>query len=96
MGGVCMALYGFIAVSGLKMLRGIDLGENRNLFVVSTILIAGIGGLSVSFGKITLTAVATALILGIIVNAILSNKKDKSNYTADEIKSMKPEDEKKK
>ena len=95
MGGVCMALYGFIAVSGLKMLRGIDLGENRNLFVVSTILIAGIGGLSVSFGKITLTAVATALILGIIVNAILSNKKDKSNYTADEIKSMKPEDEKK-
>ena len=96
MGGVCMALYGFIAVSGLKMLRGIDLGENRNLFVVSTILIAGIGGLSVSFGKITLTAVATALILGIIVNAILSNKKDKSNYTADEIKSMKPDDEKKK
>lgn len=96
MGGVCMALYGFIAVSGLKMLRGIDLGENRNLFVVSTILIAGIGGLSVSFGKITLTAVATALILGIIVNAILSNKKDKSNYTADEIKSMKSEDEKKK
>ena len=96
MGGVCMALYGFIAVSGLKMLRGIDLGENRNLFVVSTILIAGIGGLSVSFGKITLTAVATALILGIIVNAILSNKKDKSNYTADEIKSMKFEDEKKK
>ena len=96
MGGVCMALYGFIAVSGLKMLSGIDLGENRNLFVVSTILIAGIGGLSVSFGKITLTAVATALILGIIVNAILSNKKDKSNYTADEIKSMKPEDEKKK
>ena len=94
MGGVCMALYGFIAVSGLKMLRGIDLGENRNLFVVSTILIAGIGGLSVSFGKITLTAVATALILGIIVNAILSNKKDKSNYTADEIKSMKSEDEK--
>ena len=96
MGGVCMALYGFIAVSGLKMLSGIDLGENRNLFVVSTILIAGIGGLSVSFGKITLTAVATALILGIIVNAILSNKKDKSNYTADEIKSMKSEDEKKK
>lgn len=94
MGGVCMALYGFIAVSGLKMLNGIDLGENRNLFVVSTILVAGIGGLSVTFGKITLTAVATALILGIIVNAVLSNKKDKSNYTADEIKDMPSEDKK--
>lgn len=76
MGGVCMALYGFIAVSGLKMLSGIDLGENRNLFVVSTILIAGIGGLSISFGQITLTAVAMALILGIIVNVVLSGHHD--------------------
>ena len=96
MGGVCIALYGFIAVSGLKMLSGIDLGENRNLFVVSTILVAGIGGLSVSFGKITLTAVATALILGIIVNAILSNKKEKSDSTAEDIKNMPSEDKKKK
>ena len=76
MGGVCMALYGFIAVSGLKMLKDIDLGDNRNLFVVSTILIAGIGGLSLTFGKVTLTTVATALILGIIVNLMLSRKKD--------------------
>ena len=35
MGGVCMALYGFIAVSGLKMIQKVDLEKNRNLFVVS-------------------------------------------------------------
>ena len=75
MGGVCMALYGFIAVSGLKMVQKVDLNENRNLFVVSAILIAGIGGLSLTFGKITLTTVACALILGIIVNLILSKEK---------------------
>lgn len=75
MGGVCMALYGFIAVSGLKMVQKVDLNANRNLFVVSAILIAGIGGLSLTFGKITLTAIATSLILGIIVNLILSGKK---------------------
>ncbi len=77
MGGVCMALYGFIAVSGLKMVQKVDLNEDRNLFVVSAILIAGIGGLTLTFGKVTLTAVATALILGIIVNLILgpSDKK---------------------
>lgn len=75
MGGVCMALYGFIAVSGLKMLQKVDLGEDKNLFVVSTILIAGIGGLSVTFGKVTLTSVACALILGIIVNVMLSKAK---------------------
>ncbi len=75
MGGVCMALYGFIAVSGLRMFKNLDLDDNRNLFVVSVILIAGIGGLSLTFGKVTLTSIACALILGIITNLILSGKK---------------------
>ena len=74
MGGVCMALYGFIAVSGLKMVQKIDLDHNKNLFVISSILISGIGGLSLSFGKITITSVACALILGIIVNKVLSKE----------------------
>ena len=77
MGGVCITLYGFIAVSGLKMIQKVDLDDNRNLFVVSIILIAGIGGMALSIGKVTLTEVACALILGIITNVILSNKKDK-------------------
>ena len=75
MGGVCMALYGFIAVSGLKMIQSVDLEDNRNLFTVSVILIAGIGGLTLNFGKITITAVACALILGIITNLVLGKKK---------------------
>ena len=76
MGGVCMALYGFIAVSGLKMIQKVDLGLNKNLFVVSTILIAGIGGLALTFGKVTITPVACALILGIIINLILNKAKE--------------------
>ena len=75
MGGVCMTLYGFIAVSGLKMLQPVDLNDNRNLFVASVILIAGVGGLSVSFaigaGTVTLTTVACALILGIVTNLMV-------------------------
>ena len=74
MGGVCITLYGFIAVSGLKMLQEVDLGENRNLFVVAVILICGIGGLTVNFGKVTLTSVACALILGIVTNLIVPHK----------------------
>ncbi len=77
MGGVCVALYGFIAVSGLKMIQDVDLNENRNLFVVSVILIAGVGGMSVSFGKVTITEVACALILGILTNLMFNNKKAK-------------------
>ena len=80
MGGVCIALYGFIAVSGLKMIQQVDLGDNRNLFVVASILIPGIGGLSVSFGKVTITTIACALILGIVTN-ILLNKLGKGAKT---------------
>ena len=76
MGGVCIALYGFIAVSGLKMLQPVDLNDNRNLFVASTILITGIGGLSLTFGKVTITTIACALILGILVNLLTNNKRE--------------------
>ena len=71
MGGICMALYGFIAVSGLKMVQGVDLNKNKNLFVVSVILISGIGGLTISFGTVNITSVACALILGILTNLLL-------------------------
>ena len=79
MGGVCMALYGFIAVSGLKMVQKVDLGQNRNLFVVSVILIAGIGGMTLKLGQVTLTSIATALILGIIANLILAPSEKKQD-----------------
>lgn len=77
MGGVCMALYGFIAVSGLKMIQPVDLGDNKNLFVVSAILIAGIGGLQLQIGAITITSTACALILGILTNLLCSIGKKK-------------------
>ncbi len=75
MGGVCVALYGFIAVSGLKMIQNVDLNESSNLFVVASILIPGIGGLSVSFGEVTITTIACALILGIVTNILLNRFK---------------------
>ena len=76
MGGACVALYGFIAVSGLKMIQKVDLGDNKNLFVVAVILIAGVGGFELSFGEIKITTIACALILGIITNVIVNAKKD--------------------
>ena len=76
MGGVCITLYGFIAVSGLKMIQKVDLDQNKNLFVVAVILISGIGGMTLKIGRVTLTEIACALILGIITNVVLSRKKD--------------------
>lgn len=84
MGGVCVTLYGFIAVSGLKMIQQVDLGDNKNLFVVCVILIAGVGGMVLTFGKVTITAVACALILGILVNLLVNigSKKKENTETA--------------
>jgi len=88
MGGVCIALYGFIAVSGLKMVQKVDLNENRNLFVVSVVLVAGVGGLTVNFGSVTITSVACALILGILTNLLVNigSKKNAAKETETEEK----------
>ncbi|MBE6588596.1 MAG: uracil-xanthine permease [Ruminococcaceae bacterium] len=96
MGGVCLTLYGFIAISGLKMFKDLDLGDNKNLFVVSVILISGIGGLTLQIpyaladngaiaSTIQVTSIATALILGILANAILGKvEKSKLGVSKDE------------
>ena len=76
MGGVCTTLYGFIACSGLKMIQKVDLNQNKNLFVVASILIPGIGGMAMAIGKVTLTAIACSLILGIIMNLVVSKAKE--------------------
>ena len=76
MGGVCVALYGFIAVSGFKMFQTVDLNKNRNLFVASVIFITGVGGMVVSFGAVEIRTVACALILGILTNLMLSKEAD--------------------
>ena len=75
MGGVCITLYGFIAVSGLKMIQKVNLEDNANLFTVSVILITGIGGMAMAIGKVVITAIACALILGILVNILLNKFK---------------------
>src|SRR5574344_2269794 len=81
-GGVSLILYGFIAASGVKMLiaERIDFGETKNIFVASVILVAGIGGLAFKFGDATnpmveITSIAVSMILGIIMNLILKDKK---------------------
>ncbi|MBQ3505710.1 MAG: uracil-xanthine permease [Clostridia bacterium] len=85
MGGVCMALYGFIAVSGLKMIQKVDLNENANLFTVAVVLITGIGGMAIKIKAVTLTAVACALILGICVNLLTSKAAKKTETPAENV-----------
>lgn len=88
-GGACIAMYGFISVSGLQMLKDVDLSDNRNLYPVAVILVCGVGGLTLDFGynamtdapMVQLTSLAVALILGIVVNYITHSGKDKEQNT---------------
>ncbi|MDD7735862.1 MAG: solute carrier family 23 protein [Bacilli bacterium] len=83
-GGVSLVLYGFIASSGVKMLiqEKIDFSNTKNIFITSAILVVGIGGLSLKFGNpnspvITITSIAVAMIIGILLNFVLRDKKSK-------------------
>ena len=81
-GGVSLVLYGFIASSGVKMLinEKVDFTVSRNIFIAATILVAGIGGLKIQFAiagePVVVTPTAVAMILGIVLNLVLREKKE--------------------
>jgi len=58
------------------MIQKVDLNQNKNLFVTAAILIPGIGGMAMNVGHVYISNIACALILGIVVNAILSKAKE--------------------
>ncbi|MDR1220616.1 MAG: purine/pyrimidine permease [Treponema sp.] len=78
LGGVCILLYGSIAVNGLKQLviNKVNFDDKRNLIIASIIFILGVGGSRISFpigGDFTfeLGAIAVAALVGIILNLII-------------------------
>jgi uracil permease len=76
MGGIMLLLFGAITVVGLNTLvrAGEDLTEPRNLTIVALILVCGIGGMVISFGKFTLGGIGMAGILGVVLNLILPKR----------------------
>ncbi|TCT26845.1 uracil permease [Melghiribacillus thermohalophilus] len=80
MGGVSILLFGIIASSGLRMLidNEVDLGDKRNLIISSVILVIGVGGMILQFElkdtTITVSSMALAATIGIILNLILPGR----------------------
>ena len=66
--GCAMILYGYIAISGINILKTVDLKEQRNLITTSVALTSGISGFFL--GTSALTGVSLAMVLGLIVNLI--------------------------
>jgi len=76
MGGVSMMLFGIIASSGIRVLvnNKIDFSKQRNLIIASVVLVTGVGGLTISFGNVSIAGMALSAIIGIILHQILPEK----------------------
>ena len=82
LGGVSLLLYGFISVNGLKVLieKKVDFNHIRNVIIVSSMLILGIGGAVVTIKtgniSVSLTGMSLAAIVGILLNLILKDPEE--------------------
>ncbi|MCD4826723.1 MAG: NCS2 family nucleobase:cation symporter [Acholeplasmataceae bacterium] len=74
-GGMTIILYGLIAANGVKVLikDKTDLSNMKNLIIVSTMLVIGLGGAFISFNtQMTLSGMSLAALVGIVLNQVLS------------------------
>ena len=76
LGGIMLLLFGTIAAVGVNTLvkNKIDLGNTRNLVIVSLILTTGIGGAEMTIGSITIGGIGLAALVGVILNLVIPNK----------------------
>jgi len=77
MGGILILLFGSIAAVGMNTLikAHVDLAEQRNLVIVATTLVFGIGGMALGQGDLTLQGVSLCGAAAIILNLILPQSK---------------------
>lgn len=76
MGGVMILLFGTIAALGLKTLidAKVDLMKPKNLVIVSSVLIIGVGGMVIKIGDMAFSGVGLCALFAIILNVILPDR----------------------
>jgi uracil permease len=77
-GGMTIVLYGLIAGNGVKVLikYKLNLGNMKNLIVVATMLVIGLGGAAINLAAVNLTGMSLAAVVGILLNLILPDEKE--------------------
>lgn len=81
LGGVSILLYGFISVNGLKVLiqNKVDFENIKNVIIVSSMLVLGLGGAAISIAKgnlsLSISGMSLAAIVGILLNLLIKEKK---------------------
>jgi uracil permease len=77
MGGILVLLFGSIAGVGMNILikAQVDLSEQRNLVIVATTLVFGIGGMAIGNADWSLQGIALCGVVAILMNAIIPQAK---------------------
>lgn len=72
-GGISMVAYGYIALSGLKVLAhsDIDYNNSKNMLIFAIMLSLGTSGAAITAGNFNISGVSLAIVVGIILNFIL-------------------------
>jgi len=70
MGGVCLLLFGVIAVSGIRLFvdRQVDFTKSSNMVMTATIMIIGLSGAKLTFGTVTIQGMVLATIVAVIMS----------------------------
>lgn len=74
-GGMTVVLYGLIAGNGVKVLikANIDMGNMKNLIIVATMLVIGLGGASLPINDaVSMTGMSLAAVIGILLNQLFN------------------------
>ena len=80
LGGVSVVLYGMIAAVGLRTLveNKVDFTKSRNLLIAAVMLVLGLGANgAIVIGGVSISGVALAAVLGIILNKVLPESIEK-------------------
>ncbi len=77
LGGIMLLLFGMIASVGINNLihAKTNLGEPRNMIIVSLTLTFGIGGAVLQLGSFSMTGIGLAAVLGVVLNLVLPKER---------------------
>ncbi|HEU5138718.1 MAG TPA: uracil permease [Bacillales bacterium] len=86
MGGVSLLLFGVIAVSGIRMLveSKVDYSKPSNMMLTSVVLVIGISGAAFNIGSFTLTGMALATVIAILLSLFFELLRILNLYSEDD------------
>lgn len=73
-GGISILLFGMIASNGVRSLSKVDFSDFKNMIIVASMLIVGVGGTVVDVFGVQFSSLAVAALLGVTLNLTFNFK----------------------